>query len=266
MSARVGAFSAACLTIMADRAIAETASPVAAVASQLPHDLSPMSMFLAADPVVKAIIAGLLLASVATWTVGIAKAIELRIARRELVCGLESLLDQRFLAEAQQRLSGQTGMVTRLLGTAIREIELSADLRNKVGTNERIASRLQEADAEAARAMRSGTGLLATVGATAPFIGLFGTVWGIMNSFIGISQSHTTNLAVVAPGIAEALLATAVGLLAAIPAVMIYNGLSRSILACRALLRRSAAEVMRLVSRDLDRLAEQGLVRAQAAE
>jgi biopolymer transport protein ExbB len=89
-------------------------------------------------------------------------------------------------------------------------------------------------------------------GTTAPFVGLFGTVWGIMNSFIGISKSHTTNLAVVAPGIAEALLATALGLAAAIPAVIIYNMFSRSIAGYRALTGDISAEVLRLVSRDLD--------------
>ena len=94
---------------------------------------------------------------------------------------------------------------------------------------------------------------LATIGSTAPFVGLFGTVWGIMNSFIGISKSHTTNLAVVAPGIAEALLATALGLAAAIPAVVIYNIFARSIAGYRALLGDAAAEVLRLVSRDLGR-------------
>ena len=97
--------------------------------------------------------------------------------------------------------------------------------------------------------------MLATIGATAPFVGLFGTVWGIMNSFIGISKSQTTNLAVVAPGIAEALLATALGLVAAIPAVVIYNVFARSIAGYRALLGDASAEVMRLVSRDLDRRA-----------
>src|SRR5262249_35380365 len=97
-----------------------------------------------------------------------------------------------------------------------------------------------------------GTGILATIGATAPFVGLFGTVWGIMNSFIGISKSHTTNLAVVAPGIAEALLATAFGLVAAIPAVIIYNTFSRQIAGYRALTADASAEVMRLASRDLD--------------
>jgi biopolymer transport protein ExbB len=101
--------------------------------------------------------------------------------------------------------------------------------------------------------MNRGTGILATIGAIGPFVGLFGTVWGIMNSFIGISRAQTTNLAVVAPGIAEALLATALGLAAAIPAVVIFNVFSRSIAGYRGLLGDGAAEVMRLVSRDLDR-------------
>jgi len=95
--------------------------------------------------------------------------------------------------------------------------------------------------------------VLATVGSAGPFVGLFGTVWGIMNSFIGISKSQTTNLAVVAPGIAEALLATAFGLAAAIPAVVIYNVFARSIAGYRALLGDASAEVLRLVSRDLER-------------
>jgi biopolymer transport protein ExbB len=101
--------------------------------------------------------------------------------------------------------------------------------------------------------MNKGTGVLATIGSTAPFVGLFGTVWGIMNSFIGISEAQTTNLAIVAPGIAEALLATAIGLVAAIPAVIIYNQFARSISGYKALIGEASAEVMRLVSRDLDR-------------
>ena len=94
--------------------------------------------------------------------------------------------------------------------------------------------------------------MLATIGATAPFVGLFGTVWGIMNSFVGISEAQTTNLAVVAPGIAEALLATALGLVAAIPAVVIYNVFARWTAGYRARLADAAAAVERLVSRDLD--------------
>ena len=101
------------------------------------------------------------------------------------------------------------------------------DLRDAAGVKERVASRLNADRGGAGRAMARGTGMLATIGATAPFVGLFGTVWGIMNSFIGISKAQTTNLAVVAPGIAEALLATAIGLVAAIPAVVIYNFFAR---------------------------------------
>ena len=103
------------------------------------------------------------------------------------------------------------------------------------------------------RRMTRGTGILATIGSPGPFVGLFGTVWGIMNSFIGISEAQTTNLAVVAPGIAEALLATAMGLVAAIPAVVIYNAFARSIAGYKALLLDASAELLRLVSRDIDR-------------
>ncbi len=117
---------------------------------------------------------------------------------------------------------------------------------------ERVSSILGRIEAYAGRRMMRGTGALATIGSVGPFVGLFGTVWGIMNSFIGISKSQTTNLAVVAPGIAEALLATAIGLVAAIPAVVIYNMFSRSITGYRQLLADAAAGVERLVSRDLD--------------
>ena len=109
--------------------------------------------------------------------------------------------------------------------------------------------------------MRVGMGVLATIGATAPFVGLFGTVWGIMNSFIGISKAQTTNLAVVAPGIAEALLATAIGLVAAIPAVIIYNHFARVAKGYLELVGRAAGAAGRLLSRDLDR-AHGGAARA----
>ncbi|HRQ83434.1 MAG TPA: tonB-system energizer ExbB, partial [Azospirillaceae bacterium] len=134
----------------------------------------------------------------------------------------------------------------------------------KDGVKERVASRLDRIEAAAAQRMTAGTGILATIGSTGPFVGLFGTVWGIMNSFIGISKAHTTNLAVVAPGIAEALLATAIGLVAAIPAVVIYNVFARAISGYRAQIGDVAAEIQRLVSRDLDRGALAR--RVQAAE
>jgi biopolymer transport protein ExbB len=120
------------------------------------------------------------------------------------------------------------------------------------GINERVASRLHRLEASAGRKMARGIGPLATIGATAPFVGLFGTVWGIMNSFISISQAHATNLAVVAPGIAEALLATATGLVVAIPSVVIYNVFARGIGGYRATLADLSAAMLRLVSRELD--------------
>jgi biopolymer transport protein ExbB len=139
-----------------------------------------------------------------------------------------------------------------LLNLASGRLQLSARLRAD-GLKERIAWKLERIEQAASRKMARGTGVLATIGSTAPFVGLFGTVWGIMDSFIGISKAHTTNLAVVAPGIAEALLATALGLVAAIPVVMIYNMLARSTAHYRALLGDASALVMALVSRDLER-------------
>ena len=144
------------------------------------------------------------------------------------------------------------------------ELRLSCDIADKAGIKQRVASRLDGLAAAAGRDMNTGTGVLATIGSTAPFVGLFGTVWGIMNSFIGISEAQTTNLAIVAPGIAEALLATAIGLVAAIPAVIIYNQFARSIAAYRASISDVSAEVLRLVSRDLDRSLK--VPSAQAAE
>jgi biopolymer transport protein ExbB len=210
-------------------------------------------MFLAADIVVKAVMIGLVFASLLTWTIWFAKVIELIAARRRLRATITVLSEARSLADCIARLPERDDAAGALIRAAETELGLSADALDPVGVKERIVSRLERIEAAAGRRMIRGTGVLATVGATAPFIGLFGTVWGIMNSFIGISKSHTTNLAVVAPGIAEALLATALGLVAAIPAVVMYNVFSRWIASFRALQADAAAEVLRLVSRDLDR-------------
>jgi biopolymer transport protein ExbB len=221
-------------------------------AALLPRDLSPWGMFLNADVVVKAVMVGLVVASLVTWTVALAKGLEVMMAKRRLRRGLRVLVQARSLAEAGKQLNARH-TVAALIEAALAEVELSADAADKEGIKERVALRLSRIEAEAGRRMTRGTGALATIGATAPFVGLFGTVWGIMNSFIGISKQHTTNLAVVAPGIAEALLATALGLFAAIPAVVIYNMFTRSIAAYRALYGDCTAEVLRLLSRDLDR-------------
>jgi biopolymer transport protein ExbB len=164
------------------------------------------------------------------------------------------LAESATFARAHEKLRDGKGPVARLVQAAADEIRLSANLRAD-GLKERIDWQSERIEMAAGRKISRGTGVLATIGATAPFVGLFGTVWGIMDSFIGISKAHTTNLAVVAPGIAEALLATALGLVAAIPAVMIYNVLARSTAHYRALIGDASAQVMKLVSRDLDRAA-----------
>jgi biopolymer transport protein ExbB len=221
----------------------------------LPRDLSPWGMYISADPIVKAVLIGLVFASVVTWTVFLAKTIEIVLARRRVGAAVRILAGARSMSEGVERLADTTREVRQFLDAAVTELKLSAGSAEREGIKERIASRLKRIEAGYGRRMLRGTSLLATIGATAPFVGLFGTVWGIMNSFIGISKSQTTNLAVVAPGIAEALLATAFGLAAAIPAVVIYNVFARSIAGYRAQLGDAAAEVLRLVSRDLDRLA-----------
>jgi biopolymer transport protein ExbB len=210
-------------------------------------------MFASADIVVKAVMLGLAFASLVTWTVWLAKSVQLVFARRRVRVALTAISEERSLAGATARVSSGRGIVTSFMAAAAQELLLSLDVIERGGVKERVASRLARLEAAAARDMNRGTGLLATIGSTAPFVGLFGTVWGIMNSFIGISKAQTTNLAVVAPGIAEALLATAVGLFAAIPAVIIYNQFARWIGSYRGLLGDAAAEVQRLVSRDLDR-------------
>ena len=235
-----------------------TPAPVAAVpqptrAAPLPHELSLVGMFMSADIVVKAVMIGLLFASVAVWTVWLAKSLELIGARRRLAAARIALASGRSLADVEAETLARSPVAERLVAAARHELALSADVASRDGIAGRVSSSLDQVSAAAARSMRRGGGVLASIGATAPFIGLFGTVWGIMNSFIGISKSQTTNLAVVAPGIAEALLATAIGLVAAIPAVLLYNHLNRAIAGYKALVGETAAEVERLVSRDLDR-------------
>jgi biopolymer transport protein ExbB len=228
----------------------------------LPQDLSPWGMFLTADAVVKLVMVGLALASVITWTVLLSKGLELFAAKRKARAALAGLGAARSLTEAAERVGLGPGAVAAWVRAAVAELRLSADLP-AAGLKERVGSRLIRIEAAAQRRIARGTGILASIGATAPFVGLFGTVWGIMNSFIGISKAQTTNLAVVAPGIAEALLATAFGLVAAIPAVVIYNVFARSVGGYRLILGDASAELERLVSRDLDR---RGTALPRAAE
>ncbi|WP_444927422.1 tonB-system energizer ExbB [Microbulbifer sp. TRSA002] len=218
------------------------------------HDLSPMGMYHAADIVVKSVMIGLLLASVLTWAIWLFKTVQLVITRRKAKQLLATLIQSNTFANAESKLSGQTGGALLLVEASRHELELSSGGPvSDDGLKERVLARLERVQASLATDMNRGTGILATIGSVAPFVGLFGTVWGIMNSFIGIAKTQTTNLAVVAPGIAEALLATAIGLVAAIPAVVIYNYFSRAIGNYRAVLADNVTALMVLISRDLDR-------------
>jgi biopolymer transport protein ExbB len=228
------------------------------------REFSPWSMFVSADVVVKAVMIGLAFASLVTWTIFIAKIIELSVVQRTLRAALNKIADSRSLAEAQFALGAKGSVLSSLLAAAMREARMSAGISSDAGIKERAASSFAEIVRAEARRIRLGMGLLATIGATSPFVGLFGTVWGIMNSFIGISKSQTTNLAVVAPGIAEALLATAIGLVAAIPAVIFYNHFARVTKGYMELVGRASGAAGRLLSRDLDRTHVSGGSRAAA--
>ncbi|KYH00110.1 tonB-system energizer ExbB [Bradyrhizobium sp. DOA1] len=241
-----------------------TAKLDAAAAAPAMKELSPWVMFMSADIVVKAVMVGLAFASLMTWTVFIAKSLELSVASSKLRSALKKTAEARSLAEAQMALGAKEGILPSFLAAALREARMSAGLSSDAGIKERAASSFQEIVRAEQRRIRIGMGVLATIGSTSPFVGLFGTVWGIMNSFIGISKSQTTNLAVVAPGIAEALLATAIGLVAAIPAVIIYNHFARVTKGYLELVSRASGAAGRLLSRDLDR--SHGSVHSRAAE
>ncbi len=247
-------------------AVAPAAAKPEAVSGVAPamKELSPWVMFMSADVIVKAVMIGLAFASLMTWTVFIAKSIELSVASTKLRSALKKVAETRSLAEAQMALGAKEGILPSFLAAALREARMSAGLSSDAGIKERAASSFSEIVRAEARRIRIGMGVLATIGSTSPFVGLFGTVWGIMNSFIGISKSQTTNLAVVAPGIAEALLATAIGLVAAIPAVIIYNHFSRVTKGYLELVSRASGAAGRLLSRDLDR--SHGSVHSRAAE
>jgi biopolymer transport protein ExbB len=226
------------------------AEALATAARALAADMSPWGMFQKADAIVRGVMIGLALASVLTWTLWLSKSLELFGAKRRLQHELSHLKQARSLPEAQRNTGA--GLSLQLIEDAQDELQLSAHARGNDGIKERVSFRLDRLVAASGRQMNKGTGVLATIGSTAPFVGLFGTVWGIMNSFIGIAKSQTTNIAVVAPGIAEALLATALGLVAAIPAVVIYNVFARSIAGYKAQVADASAQVLLLVSRDLD--------------
>ena len=179
------------------------------------HDLSPLALFLQADTVVKAVMLLLALASIACWGIIIEKMAATRRLRGET---------RRLAAAAGGAAPPEEGLAAEVLRAGAGEWHEGRDPAESRGEyRHRIEHAMRARLATAFRAAEPGLPLLATIGSVGPFVGLFGTVWGIMNSFSGIASSGDTSLAVVAPGIAEALFATAIGLVAAIPAVMAYN-------------------------------------------
>lgn len=220
------------------------------------------SMVAGATPVVKVVMALLVLCSVISWTLLVIRTMEFGGINRssdrflEAFRGARSITDMRRIATSEEF---EGNPLADMAAAASEEVELSRQAGLKVSGENRNStlSRAQAAVAavQASLAKRLGGGqqFLATVGSIGPFVGLFGTVYGIMNSFIGISKSHTTNLAVVAPGIAEALLATAIGLFAAIPAVIFYNVFQNSIASYGARSEGFVAELLNAISRQLDK-------------
>ncbi|MCR5879687.1 MotA/TolQ/ExbB proton channel family protein [Phenylobacterium sp. J367] len=256
----------------AEAAAAPAAAPApAAPAAEEPADPPTMkhagklgvgTMFMDSDPVVKVIMIGLVLASIFSWTLLLTKILEFRALNRvtdnflEQFRAAKSINDMNRIALSEE-FDGNP--LADMAAAAAQEIELSRQAglqitgEHRDSTISRAAAAVGAVQASLARRLSSGMQFLASVGSNGPFIGLFGTVYGIMNSFIGIANTNTTNLAVVAPGIAEALLATGLGLFAAIPSVIFYNYFQTRISAYGARTEGFVAELMNAISRQLDK-------------
>ena len=253
----------------ADAAAAPAAAPAAAAPdASLPPQMKHAgkmgigTMFLDAKPVVKVVMIGLLLASVFSWTLLITKLLEFRALNRvsdgflEAFRGAKSIPDMGRIAMSEE-FDGNP--LADMAAAAAQEVELSRQAglhvagEHRETTLNRAEHAVAAVQASLTRRLSSGMQFLASVGSNGPFIGLFGTVYGIMDSFIGIANTNTTNLAVVAPGIAEALLATGLGLFAAIPSVIFYNYFQTRISAYGARSEGFVAELMNAISRQLDK-------------
>ena len=243
---------------------APAADPAApeAVGGENHGKMTPASMFLEADIVVKVVMIGLLLASVFTWVILLIKMFEFGALNRATDRFLEAFRQTRTIADMRRVATSEEfegNPLADMAAAATDEVELSRQAGLSV-TGDHRDSALNRAQAAVsavqsglAKRLSGGQQFLASVGSTAPFIGLFGTVYGVMNSFIGIANTQTTNLAVVAPGIAEALLATGIGLFAAIPAVIFYNYFNTRISAYGTRSDGFSAELTNAISRNLDK-------------
>ena len=246
-------------------AAAETPAPAEAAAEETgghSGDITPISMFMEATIVVQVVMIGLLLASIFSWTLLIIKLIEFSKLNRKTDQFLEEFRSARTIADMRRISSSEEfdgNPLADMAAAATEEVELSRQAGLQVNGDHRDSAigRAQNAvtavQSGLAGRLSGGQQFLASTGSTGPFVGLFGTVYGIMNSFIGIVQSNTTNLAAVAPGIAEALLATGIGLFAAIPAVVFYNYFNTRIAAYSTRSDGFNAELMNAISRQLDK-------------
>ena len=245
---------------------ADAAAPVAAsdtpAAAKGPSKHGAVQMFIDATPVPKTVMIGLLLASVFTWTLLIIKIFEFSSLNKSTNNFLEAFRGARSISDINRIATSEEfegNPMADMAAAASGEVELSRQAGLQVGgehrgsTMDRANSAVAAVQAGLGKRLSSGMQFLASVGSSGPFIGLFGTVYGIMNSFIGIADSGTTNLAAVAPGIAEALLATGIGLFAAIPAVIFYNYFQTRISAYGSRTEGFVAELMNAISRQLDK-------------
>ncbi|MEP1420557.1 MAG: protein TolQ [Erythrobacter sp.] len=235
---------------------------LSAVAAEVAGDvasatrLDPLELFLAADIVVQAVIIGLILASIWSWAIIVAfflKLGRLNSTSREYEGDFWSTNDREGALSKSKRTSIPSA---RVAGAGLDEWKRSTKngSPDRGAARERIGQAMESQVAEEADELAGKLTFLATTGSVAPFVGLFGTVWGIMNSFFQIGETQSASLAVVAPGIAEALFATAIGLFAAIPAVIFYNRLSNSVNQYEAKLHRFADKVHAGLSRELDKV------------
>ena len=241
---------------------ADAAPAEEAAASHHGGGITPISMFMEATVIVKVVMIGLLLASIFSWTLLLIKLLEFGALNKATDRFLEAFRGARTIADMRRVATSEDfdgNPLADMAAAATEEIELSRQAGLQVTGDHRDSALLRAQTAVAAvqsglpKRLSGGQQFLASVGSTGPFVGLFGTVYGIMNSFIGIAESNTTNLAVVAPGIAEALLATGIGLFAAIPAVIFYNYFNTRIASYGARADGFNAELMNSISRQLDK-------------
>ena len=224
--------------------------------------ITPISMFMEATVVVKVVMAGLLLASIFSWTLLLIKLFEFGALNRKTDSFLENFRGARTIADMKAIATAEEyegNPLADMAAAATEEVDLSRQAglsvtgEHRHDTLARVQAAVTAVQAGLAKRISGGQQFLASVGSSGPFVGLFGTVYGIMNSFIGIAESNTTNLAVVAPGIAEALLATGIGLFAAIPAVIFYNYFNTRIAAYGTRADGFNAELINGISRQLDK-------------